>query len=246
VKISGANSSALSLRHIDVPGRLTLAALDLPRGALVGLVGPNGAGKSTLLQVAAGLLPPGANGAVAWAGEHLARVPMLDRGRRAAWVPQEALFEFGFSVRAVVGQGRYAHGDDDAGVDAALARLDLTALAARRVNELSGGERQRVLLARTLVTDAPLQLWDEPLAALDPRHGLETLQLAQERARAGGTVVISLHDLRVAHCLDQVVVLHAGCLRAAGPPAEVLTPALLLEVFGVRAVEAPGLTLFLP
>jgi iron complex transport system ATP-binding protein len=241
-----AAQNALTLQAIAVPGRLRLDRLALPRGALVGLVGPNGSGKSTLLQVAAGLLPPGPGGDVAWEGEPLARVPALDRGRRTAWVPQEAHFEFGFSVRSVVGQGRFAHGDDGAGVEEALARLDLTSLAERPVNELSGGERHRVLLARALATDAPLQLWDEPLAALDPRHGLEVLMLARERTRAGGTVVFSLHDLRVAHCLDLVVVLHDGELRAAGAPAAVLTPDLVFSVFRVRSETTPGLTLFLP
>lgn len=240
-----AAQNALTLHAIDVPGRLKLGRLALRRGALIGLVGPNGAGKSTLLQVAAGLLPPGAGGAVAWDDEPLERVPVLERGRRAAWVPQEAQFEFGFTVRSVVGQGRFAHGDDGAGVDEALARLDLTRLAGRRVNELSGGEKQRVLLARAVATDARLQLWDEPLAALDPRHGLELLMLARERALAGGTVVMSLHDLRVAHCLDEVLVLHEGRLRAAGAPEAVLTPELLREVFGVTARVEPGLTLFL-
>lgn len=240
-----AAQDSLTLSAIDVPGRLRSASLALPRGALVGLVGPNGAGKSTLLQVAAGLLPPGAGGAVAWDGEALDGISILDRGRRAAWIPQEAHFEFGFTVRAVVGQGRFAHGDDGAGVKEALARLDLTALADRRVNELSGGEKHRVLLARALATDAPLQLWDEPLAALDPRHGLEVLMLARERTKAGGTVVFSLHDLRVAHCLDLVVVLREGRLRATGAPETVLTPELLRDVFGVNARVEPGLTLFL-
>lgn len=240
-----AAQDSLTLRDVVVPGRLRIGRLAFPRGALVGLVGPNGSGKSTLLQVAAGLLPASAGGMVAWDGEDLARVPVIDRGRRATWVPQEAHFEFGFSVRSVVAQGRYAHGDDEAGVDAALARLELTTLAERRVNELSGGERQRVLLARALATDAPLQLWDEPLAALDPRHGLEVLRLARELADRGGTVVFSLHDLRVAHCLDHVAVLQGGELRASGRPETVLTPELLREVFRVRAEITPGLTLFL-
>lgn len=240
-----AAQDSLSLRDIVVPGRLRVGRLAFPRGALVGLVGPNGSGKSTLLQVAAGLLSPGANGAVEWGGENLSRVSVLDRGRRATWVPQEAHFEFGFSVRSVVAQGRFAHGDDEAGVEAALARLELTALAERPVNELSGGERQRVLLARALATGAPLQLWDEPLAALDPRHGLEVLRLARELADLGGTVVFSLHDLRVAHCLDHVAVLNGGELRASGRPEAVLTPELLREVFRVRAEITPGLTLFL-
>jgi iron complex transport system ATP-binding protein len=241
-----ATQDALTLSAIEVPGRLQLERLSLPRGAFIGLVGPNGAGKSTLLQVAAGLLPPGPGGAVHWEGESLARLQVLDRGRRAAWVPQEALFEFGFSVRSVVAQGRFAHGDDGAGVEEALARFDLGTLAHRPVNQLSGGERHRVLLARALATGAPLQLWDEPLAALDPRHGLEVLMLARGLTKVGGTVVFSLHDLRVAHCLDFVVVLHEGKLRAAGAPEEVLTPELLLEVFGVKSRLGETLILELP
>lgn len=234
---------ALTLENVSVPGRLEAVSITLSPGKLVGLVGPNGAGKSTVLAAAAGVLP--CSGAVRWAGDPLEKIPALERGRRAAWVPQEARFEFGFSVRSVVGQGRFAHGDDEAGVDEALARFDLTRLAERPVNRLSGGERQRVLLARALATGAPLQLWDEPLAALDPRHGLEALVLARELTKAGKTLVLSLHDLRVAHCLDEVVVLHERRLRATGRPEAVLTPELLREVFGVQARLEPGLTLFL-
>ncbi len=236
--------NALELDHATVPGRLTDVSLALPAGTLAGLVGPNGSGKSTLLQIAAGLLPPG--GDVQWAARPVADIPMADRGRLAAWVPQEARFEFGFTVRSVVAQGRFAHGDDGHGVDDALAQFDLMALAERPVTRLSGGERQRVLLARALATDAPLQLWDEPLAALDVRHALATLQLARSLTRGGKTLLFSLHDLRVAHCLDLLIVLHEGRRRAIGPPATVLTPALLLEVFGVRASIAPDLMLQLP
>ncbi len=236
--------NALDLTAATVPDRLAGVSLALAPGTLAGLVGPNGSGKSTLLQVAAGVLS-GA-GDVAWGGRPLAAIPALERGRLAAWVPQEAHFEFGFTVAAVVAQGRFAHGDDGRGVAEALARFDLTALAERPVNRLSGGERQRVLLARALATGAPLQLWDEPFAALDPRHALEGLKLAGELARGGQTVLFSLHDLRVAHCLDVVIVLHEGGLCAAGPPDEVLTAELLRDVFGVRARNAPGLILELP
>jgi len=237
-------TTALTITNASVPGRLEGLNLSLAPGMLAGLVGPNGSGKSTLLQVAAGLLPT--EGGVAWLGRDIGEIPVPERGLLASWVPQEARFEFGFSVRSVVAQGRYARGDDDFGVDDALRQLDLTALAHRPVNRLSGGERQRVLIARALVTQAPLQLWDEPLAALDPRHALEVLMHARRLTQAGATLFFSLHDLRVAHCLDFVVVLHQGRLRAAGPPQLVLTPELLLEVFGVRARQTPGLTLELP
>lgn len=237
--------NALSLKAVSVEGRVTAVDLEIPEGKLVGLVGPNGSGKSTVLSAAAGVLP--ASGTVNWAGRELATIDFLERGRMAAWVPQEAHFEFGFSVRAVVGQGRFAHGDEEgAVVDAALARFDLNALAERPVNRLSGGERQRVLLARALATAAPLQLWDEPLAALDPRHALEVLQLGSQLSRAGSTVVMSLHDLRLARCLDLVAVMQDGKVRACGRPDDVLTPGLLLEVFGVEARKGEEWILGLP
>jgi iron complex transport system ATP-binding protein len=238
--------NGLTLNNVSVSGRLEGVSLELPAGVLVGLVGPNGSGKSTLLQAAAGLLRIESGGVVEWAGERVEQIAIMDRARRTAWVPQEARFEFGFSVRAVVQQGRYAHGDDEAGVEDALRRFDLVGLAERPVNQLSGGERQRVMLARALVTGAFLQLWDEPLASLDPRHGLEVLTLAGELKRAGKTVVMSLHDLRVAHCLDVVVVLDGGRLKAVGKPEDVLTAELLRDVFGVRARTGEGLILELP
>ncbi len=236
--------NALEVRHAGVPGRLEAVDLCLPRGCLAGLIGPNGAGKSTLLQICAGLLPSDAQ--VSWSGRPLQELSVLERGRLASWVPQEARFEFGFSVRSVVAQGRFAHGDDELGVDDAIAQFELGDLRNRPVNQLSGGERQRVLLARAVATGAPLHFWDEPLAPLDPRHALDLLHLGTRLTRAGSTILFSLHDLRLAHCLDYVAVLHQGRLRAAGSPGEVLTPELLLEVFGVRARTAPGLVLELP
>ena len=234
--------NALEIANVSVPGRLHAIDLRLRPGSLVGLIGPNGSGKSTLLQVAAGLLPAG-KGSLSWQGRDFRGIGFAERGRMTAWVPQEARFDFGFTVRSVIGQGRYAHGDDGHGVEEALGRLDLRSLALRPVNQLSGGERHRVLIARALATEAPLQLWDEPLAALDVRHALEVLVLADELKRAGSTLLLSLHDLRLAHCLDSVAVLHQGRLRSFGPPADVLTPDLLREVFGVRARTAPGLLL---
>ncbi len=236
--------NALTLRGAGVPGRLEPADLDLPAGLRVGLVGPNGSGKSTLLQVAAGLLP--CTGTVAWSGRALGSIPVMERGRMTTWAPQEARFEFGFPVRSVVAQARFAHGDDDQGVDEALARFGLTALAERPVDRLSGGERMRVLLARACATGARLHLWDEPLAPLDVRHALEVAALAAEFAREGRTIVLSLHDLRLALSLDLLVVMDRLRIRAVGTPAEVLGPELIHEVFGVRSRTGPGLVLDLP
>ena len=226
-------SAALHTQALTVPGRLEGVSLDLAPGELVAVVGPNGAGKSTLLQAMAGLLP--FEGEVRWQDQRLSTLAIAERGRRLAWVGQEALFEFAFPVREVVAQGRYAWGDDDHGVDEALATMDLTHLADRPATRLSGGERHRVGLARALATGAPLQLWDEPVAQLDVRHALEVLRLARQLADAGSTVLISLHDLRAAYRFDRVLALADGRLVGNGGPHEVLTAALLQDVFQVKA-----------
>jgi len=237
-------TAALHATALAVPGRLEAVSLDLGPGELVAMVGPNGAGKSTLVQALAGLLP--AEGLVQWNGQPSSRIAMPERGRRLAWVGQEAHFEFAFPVREVVAQGRYAWGDDLAGVAEALAELDLTHLAERPVTRLSGGERHRVGLARALATGAPIQLWDEPVAQLDVRHALEVLRLARRLADGGGTVVVSLHDLRAAYRFDRVLVLDRGRLVGNGRPHEVLTADLIREVFRVEATFVESLVPELP
>ena len=236
--------SALHASALSVPGRLEAVSLDLGPGELVAVVGPNGAGKSTLIQALAGLLP--AEGSVLWNGQPLSRIPFAERGRQLAWVSQEAHFEFAFPVREVVAQGRYAWGDDPLGVAEALAELDLTHLADRAATRLSGGERHRVGLARALATQAPIQLWDEPVAQLDVRHALEVLRLARRLSDGGSTVLVSLHDLRAAYRFDRVLVLDRGRLVGNGKPHDVLTAALIREVFRVEATFVESLVPELP
>jgi iron complex transport system ATP-binding protein len=236
--------SALTVRRLTVPGRLSEVSFALRPGTMTVVVGPNGTGKSTLLQAAAGLLPT--SGDIEWQGRPLPRIDVLERARRLAWVPQEAQFQFAFSVRDVVAQGRYMWGDDGDGVDEALAALDLRELAERPVTRLSGGERHRVTLARALATGARLQLWDEPIAQLDVRHALEVLALARRLADGGAALLLSLHDLRIAHRFDRALLLQRGRLVGDGHPSEVLTPESILEVFGVRARTGAFFDLELP
>jgi iron complex transport system ATP-binding protein len=231
----------LTAEHLSLGQRLQDVSLHLEAGLTVAVIGPNGAGKSTLLQVLAGLLH--AEGRIFWDGRELAKIPYLERGRTLAWLGQESHAEFAFPVRDVVAQGRHAWGDDDEGVDEAMTTLDLQDLARRPVTELSGGERRRVFLARALTTQAPIQLWDEPTSNLDVRHSLEVLALARRLAGAGGTLVVTLHDLRQAFRFDRVAVLDRGRLVGFGKPHDVLTKELIREVFRVEATFVESLVL---
>ena len=129
-------------------------------------------------------------------------------------------------------RGTDAEALDDGAVDAAMAATDTAAFADRRFTALSGGERARVALARVLAQRTATLLLDEPTAALDLHHQELVLELARAHARAGGAVVVVLHDLALAAAhADRVALLSAGRLAAVGTPTEVCTAERLSAVY---------------
>ncbi|MFD8565537.1 ABC transporter ATP-binding protein [Streptomyces sp. NPDC057694] len=218
--------------------------LDAPSGTFVGLIGPNGSGKSTLLRCVYRARRPDA-GVVRVEGDDVHRMTPRAAARLLAALPQESAADFDFTVTEVVAMGRLPHRGRTAARDReicerSLERTGAAHLAARSFQSLSGGEKQRVLIARALTQEPRVLVLDEPTNHLDIAHQLDVLR----RVRASGpTVLAALHDLNLAaaHC-DLLHVLHTGRVVASGPPDEVLSPALLAEVFGVRAhrVLHPG------
>lgn len=210
--------------------------VSIGQGECVGLIGPNGAGKTSLMRAALGLLPSKGTSS-------LTALKPLERARAVAWLPQARDIAWPMTVETVVALGRLPHlprgtklrAEDQAAVDAALAAMDLTNFAHRLANQLSGGEQARVLIARALAQQTPLLMVDEPIAGLDPAHQIGTMQSFATLAAEGKSVIVSLHDLGLAarHC-TRILMLSQGRLVADGPPAEVLTPERLNEVFGIR------------
>ena len=224
----------LSLQGLTVrrSGWVVVDGIDLEvgEGELVGLIGPNGAGKTTLMRAALGLLPSEGTSS-------LAAMPAEARARRAAWMPQSREVAWPVSVEMLVTFGRLTGGEaSQAAVASALARMELQDLRHRPATELSGGERTRALIARALAQDTPLLLADEPVAGLDPAHGIATMRVFAELAAEGRAVVVSLHDLGLAlrHC-SRLLLLDRGRLTADGTPRAVLDPANLARVFGITA-----------
>ena len=212
-------------------------------GQLVGIVGPNGAGKSTLVRAMLGLAPLSA-GTVRLDEEDIAHLPPRTIARSLAYLPQGQTLHWPLSVERLVALGRLPHlgpmsrigaADHDA-IAAAMTRTDVAHLADRIATELSGGERARVMLARALAVGAPGLAVDEPLAALDPGHQIDVMQLLAREARAGGLVIAVLHDLSMAarYC-DQLLLLDRGTLVADGPPDDVLTQDRLRAVYGITS-----------
>lgn len=211
--------------------------LAVDSGAFVGLVGPNGSGKSTLLRSVYRALRPTA-GVIRLDGDDVHTMPARDAARVLAALPQESSAEFDFTVTEVVAMGRLPHRDRTAAADrevcaAAMARTGVGHLADRGFLALSGGEKQRVLIARALAQQPRVLVLDEPTNHLDIAHQLDVLSLVRG---SGVTVLAALHDLNLAaaHC-DVLYVVSGGRVVASGAPHDVLRPALLSEVFGVRA-----------
>jgi ABC-type hemin transport system, ATPase component len=229
-----------------VAGKALVSGVDLQIGAgeFVAVIGRNGAGKSTLLNLVVGELPA-AEGRVTLFGQSSGRLAPRDLARRRAVLAQHTPLEFDYRVLEVVLLGRIPHqrhggetpGDTEIAREC-LARVDLRGFEERRYLTLSGGEQQRVHLARVLaqiktVGEAPRLLFlDEPTSSLDIAHQHHLLDVAKALNEEGVGVFAVLHDLNLAaQYADRVLVLAEGRVVASGPPAEVLTEAILWEAF---------------
>ena len=230
---------------------VSAASFAAPAGTMTALLGPNGAGKSTLLGALIGQRRL-ETGTVTFDSADLPAMRSAERAKLVAYVEQSATTTERLTVRDVVALGRVPFqstwqgapsSKDEAIVDTAMRELNLMDFAKRLYQTMSGGEQQRVQIARSLAQEPKLLLLDETSSHLDIEAQLTTLGLLRRRARAGATVVLAMHDLNLAarYC-DRLVVMKGGTVVAEGPPTGVLTPDLLLDVYGVHAsiVHLPG------
>ncbi len=226
------------------PDILSDISFAVPQGQIMAICGANGAGKSTLLRLIYRHHAP-RRGTVRLMGRDIWRISATEAARSLAAVLQEQPTDFALTARQIVALGRLPHrrgwgaglstpgGEDAAIIDAAILRMDLTALADRPFGTLSGGERQRVMVARALTQQPRVIVLDEPTNHLDIRHQLELLALLKG---LGLTVIATLHDLTLAaEFAERVLVLRDGRVLADGPPETTLCEATLASAFQVRA-----------
>ncbi len=222
--------------------RQVLSGLDLPlpeAGSLTVLAGPNAAGKSTLVRAIAQLVPY--EGRIALDGADLRGMSYTERARALGYMPQSLPAGSALNVlESVIAAGQAAQSGLRAKADAiamaTLDRLGIGALALEPLGRLSGGQRQMVALAQAIVRNPRLLLLDEPTSALDLARQARLMAEVRALTDEGRIVIAVLHDLALAaQHADRIVILHEGRIHSAGKPADVLTPAMLAEVYGVEA-----------
>jgi spermidine/putrescine transport system ATP-binding protein len=199
-------------------------SFSVTEGETVCLLGSSGSGKSTLLRIISGLESAG-QGDILWNGENIANIPVHLRNfglmfQDYALFPHKSVQDnvaFGLEMQ------KLPRADIQQRVKSALAQVNMTDFASRRVTELSGGEQQRVALARALAPNPRLLMFDEPLGALD--RSLREHLCAELRGilqKSGVPAIYVTHDQEEAYSIaDKVILLHDGLIVQSGTPNEV-------------------------
>ncbi|MET7419674.1 ABC transporter ATP-binding protein [Dactylosporangium sp. NPDC005555] len=243
--VPSAHAGRLQARGVTIgyEERVVAADLDLtvPDGSFTVVIGPNACGKSTLLKALARLIRP-RTGSVWLDGQAISAYSTKHVARELGLLPQSSLVPGGITVGDLVARGRYPHQSmlrqwsphDQQVVAAAMARTGVSELAHRVVDELSGGQRQRVWLAMVLAQETSILLLDEPTTFLDIAHQVEVLNLCADLHEQGSTLAVVLHDINQAcRYATNLVVMRDGRIVAHGDPSDIVTEALIAEVFGL-------------
>ncbi len=213
-------------------------SLEIASGRTTAILGPNGAGKSTLLQLLLGTTSP-ASGTIVFKERSIAEWDRRAIALEIGVVPQGETEPL-FTVRELVGMGRYPHlgpwqrerADDLTAIARAMDRCDVAQFAERWVTTLSGGERQRVRLARALAQEPSVLVLDEPTTFLDIRHEMTTFELLRRLRDEGATILLVTHNINLAaRYADELVLMNRGRVAAHGSPERVLTEDRVASVY---------------
>ncbi|MCC6712764.1 MAG: ABC transporter ATP-binding protein [Candidatus Dadabacteria bacterium] len=219
-------------------GEITLS---FGKGSMHGILGANGAGKSTLLKLLTGALRPEA-GEVLYRGKPLRSFGQRAAARKIAYIPQDPVFAFPFTVTEVVLMGRapyigrfeFERESDLEMARRAMETVGISHLDKRLISEISSGERQLASIARALVQEPEVMILDEPATFLDIRHRSEIMNILKRlRDERGILIIAATHDIFGAlYYFDEIIMIREGRVFAEGNVAEVVTGENLSALYG--------------
>lgn len=217
--------------------------VSIEQGKVYSIIGPNGCGKSTLLKMLARQLKPKI-GEVIVDGKSLYQMSPKKAAQKMALLAQSSDI-VDITVHQLISYGRSPHksmlqkmnAEDEKIIEKAVEQTNLEHLMDRNVATLSGGERQRVWIAMAIAQQPTILFLDEPTTYLDVSHQLEVMEVVEELNRKHDvTIMMVLHDMtHAAAYSDEIIVMNKGEVYAQGTPQAVMTPAMLKEVFHVKA-----------
>jgi len=210
--------------------------LEIRPREVFGLLGPNGSGKSTTIKMILGLLRP-TSGRVAIFGKPPTDVAVK---KRIGYLPEESyLYPFLNARETLEYYGKLFELDyktRQRRIDELLDMIGLTGAQFRQVREYSKGMQRRIGIAQALINDPEFLILDEPTTGLDPIGTKQIKDLIIELGRRGKTILLSSHLLAdVEDCVDRMVILYGGQIRAEGTCDE------LLESQNKTSIEADSL-----
>ncbi len=193
-------------------------------GEIFGLLGPNGAGKTTTLRIICTLLSPD-KGTVEVLGFDTRTAPQEVRKRVGVVTADIGVYPR-LSARENIAYFAQLSGVPDSDlkrrVDAVIERLDVGSFADQRAESLSSGQKQKLAIARAIVHDPQVLMFDEPTSNLDVLASREVREFMVESKERGKCVIFSTHVMHDAERLcDRITILHEGRVVASGPTAEV-------------------------
>ena len=172
-------------------------------GSITAITGPNGCGKSTLAQAISGDLKY-QSGEITIGGRELQTLTLEEQAELRSVVEQNRNYWLSFTAREVISMGQRE--EDLARIDGVMQRLHITEYADQSVTTLSGGQAQRVELARALIRDTPIYIFDEPLSAQDSQSKARIIEEFQALQRAGKTIIVIAHiDRQALTWCDQII-----------------------------------------
>jgi ABC-2 type transport system ATP-binding protein len=190
--------------------------VDVPSGAVTGLLGPSGCGKSTLMRAIVGVQIV-ASGRIDVLGEPAGSHALRTR---VGYVTQAPSVYGDLSVRENLVFFRRVLGAAPERVDAVIASVGLERFADRVVNTLSGGQRARVSLATALLNEPPVLVLDEPTVGLDPVLRRSLWTIFHDLAEGGTSLLVSSHVMDEAGNCDRLLLMRDGRILASATPHE--------------------------
>lgn len=212
------------------------------KGEILSILGANGSGKSTLLKALVGILPY--EGSICVNSLEIKNLKAKQKAKLISYVPQSSQIPYEFSVLEVVLMGRFhncsfgfSYTKEDSEISLkALAKVGIESFKDKIYRFLSGGERQLVLLARALAQKSELIVLDEPVTGLDLGNQMRLLDILQELADGGNSIIQTTHypdhALKISH---EVVWLENGFIIDSGKAKDVISTKKIEDIYHVHS-----------